>query len=231
MKTCKYCGITKDVECFRKNRNKCKDCEKEYKKEYNKLYREKHLEELKQYQKRYREENKEVLKQKQKDYYKKYYEKHKEEVLHKNKIWIDNNKNKRQLKIKEWETRNHDKILKRKLERRKQRLREDTVYKLKMQTRDVIKKSFRGVLKGKRGRTTELLGCDLDFFVNYLLDTYKNNYGIEWDKIEKVHIDHIIPLATAKTEEDVIKLCHYTNLQLLKAKDNLCKHDKLDWRL
>ena len=30
------------------------------------------------------------------------------------------------------------------------------------------------------------------------------------------HIDHIIPLSTAKTEE-AIKLCHYTNLQPLWA--------------
>jgi hypothetical protein len=33
----------------------------------------------------------------------------------------------------------------------------------------------------------------------------QRNYG--WD------IDHIIPLATAKTIEDVIKLNHYTNLR------------------
>ena len=44
-------------------------------------------------------------------------------------------------------------------------------------------------------------------------------------------IEDIIPLATAKTEEDVIKLCHYTNLQLLKGEDNLSKGDKLDWKL
>lgn len=50
-------------------------------------------------------------------------------------------------------------------------------------------------------------------------------------ELKKVHIDHIIPLATAKTEEDVIKLCHYTNLQLLKGEDNLSKGDKLDWKL
>ena len=65
----------------------------------------------------------------------------------------------------------------------------------------------------------------------FLLSTYKNNYGYEWDKKEPVHIDHIIPLATAKTKEEVIKLNHYTNLQLLKAKDNWQKRDKLDWKI
>ena len=38
------------------------------------------------------------------------------------------------------------------------------------------------------------------------------NYG--WD------IDHIIPLSTAKTKEDLIKLNHYTNLQPLCSKIN-----------
>jgi len=55
--------------------------------------------------------------------------------------------------------------------------------------------------------------------------------GIEWNGIEKVQIDHIKPLKYAKTEEEVIKLCHYTNLQLLKEKDNLEKSFKLDWEL
>ena len=32
-------------------------------------------------------------------------------------------------------------------------------------------------------------------------------------------------------EKEVIKLCLYTNLQLLKAEDNIQKSDKLDWKL
>ena len=46
-----------------------------------------------------------------------------------------------------------------------------------------------------------------------------------------MHIDHIIPLCTVNTKEEIIKLCHYSNLQLLKAKDNLEKKDKLEWEL
>ena len=38
------------------------------------------------------------------------------------------------------------------------------------------------------------------------------NYG--WD------IDHIIPLSSAETEEDIIRLNHYSNLQPLCSKIN-----------
>ena len=77
--------------------------------------------------------------------------------------------------------------------------------------------------------TEEIIGMDIDEFVSYLLQTYKDFYGYEWDRKEKVHIDHIIPICTAKSEEDVIRLCHYTNLRLLNAFDNLSKSDKIDW--
>jgi len=50
--------------------------------------------------------------------------------------------------------------------------------------------------------------------------TFKN-HG-EW------HIDHIKPLFLAKTEEDVIKLSHYTNLQPLWATENRKKRSKYE---
>jgi 5-methylcytosine-specific restriction endonuclease McrA len=46
---------------------------------------------------------------------------------------------------------------------------------------------------------------------------------------QPVHIDHIIPLSSAKTEDKVKKLCHYSNLQLLKPKDNLEKQVNSDY--
>jgi hypothetical protein len=76
-------------------------------------------------------------------------------------------------------------------------------------------------LKKNNRRTTEILGCTIEEFKTYLelkFEDWMNwnnkglyngtpNYG--WD------IDHIIQLATERTEEGIIKLNHYTNLQPL----------------
>lgn len=72
-------------------------------------------------------------------------------------------------------------------------------------------------------------------FIKYLEDEiklYKNDIQ-NFSKDYNVYFSLIndLRVSKAKTEEEVIKLCHYTNLQLLKAKDNMKKHTKLDWRL
>jgi hypothetical protein len=53
--------------------------------------------------------------------------------------------------------------------------------------------------------------------------------GMSWDNHGKYgwHIDHIIPLSSCKNEEDMVKLCYYTNLQPLWWKDNLVKGNKI----
>lgn len=105
------------------------------------------------------------------------------------------------------------------------------LYSFEIRTRHLILKAFKRKGYKKTSRTQEILGCDYETFIKHLLQTFKNNYGYEWDRIEKVHIDHIIPLATAKTEEEVLKLNNYKNLQLLKELDNLHKSNKLYWSI
>jgi len=61
----------------------------------------------------------------------------------------------------------------------------------------------------------------------YLEDKFSE--GMTWDNkgFYGWHIDHIIPLSSAKNEEDIIRLSHYTNLQPLWGKDNMKKGNKV----
>ena len=44
-----------------------------------------------------------------------------------------------------------------------------------------------------------------------------------WENHGDWHYDHIIPLASANTVEELEKLCHYKNIQPLWAKENIAK--------
>ena len=50
---------------------------------------------------------------------------------------------------------------------------------------------------------------------------------MSWENRNEWHVDHIIPLCSAKTQEELYNLCHYTNLQPLWVKDNLTKGSKI----
>ena len=55
--------------------------------------------------------------------------------------------------------------------------------------------------------------------------------GMSWDKQKQgeIHIDHIIPFASFDLEdrEQLLAVCHYTNLQPMWAEDNIAKSDKM----
>lgn len=146
------------------------------------------------------------------EYRKQYRKEHKELYRESDKKHYEKNKEKINLKHKEYA---------------KYRRENDSCFKLKDNVRKLIRNSFNRKNEIKNQKTQNILGCNIEFFIKYLLNTYKDRYGMEWDGKEKVHIDHIIPLAIADTEEEIFELCNYKNLQLLKAKDNLQKSCKI----
>lgn len=227
-------------EINKKNHEKNYDKYKEKILEYQEKYRKEHQNKIKKYKKEYYKKNKDKIMQTNKDYR----DKNQDKIKIARRIWFENNKEKKRSNDREYYNKQKDNEefkIKRKKERKKyqqrknelekQKYNNDIVYKFRKLISVAIRGAF--IKKGeiKNLHTMEILGCEYDFFIKYLLDTYKNNYGEEYNNNIKVHIDHIIPISTAKTKEDVIKLNHYTNLQLLKAEDNLHKGAKLDWRI
>lgn len=102
----------------------------------------------------------------------------------------------------------------------KNRIKNDTLFKLLTRFRSRTYNIFKNK-KFIKQKTKELLGEDLKFIKQFIENKFIDD--MSWDNYGKWHIDHIIPLSSAKTKKELIKLCHYTNLQPLWARDNLIK--------
>ena len=215
MKTCTKCKIEKEVTEFNKQRKTkdgltyaCKPCRKEYNetnKERIKEYRKEHYKNNKEKVKQYSKTNKEYFKEyreNNKEYFKEYREKNKERA----KEYKKNNK-------------------KRRNELRRERRKVDPLFKMTGNLRTRTSLAFKNKGYSKNTKTQEMLGVDWEVCKAHIERQFTK--GMKWSNQGEWHIDHIIPLASAKTEEGLKKLCHYSNLQPLWAEDNLIKSDKI----
>lgn len=100
---------------------------------------------------------------------------------------------------------------------------------MKLNISKLILESIRRHGWGKESKTFELLGCDWKIFKSHIENQFVD--GMNWFNHgrgkDKWHYDHIIPISLAKTEDDIIRLNHYTNFQPLWEEDNLRKSDKI----
>lgn len=109
--------------------------------------------------------------------------------------------------------------------RLKNRRRDDPLYKTERLIRASIAGAFRRKGFTKRSRVTTILGCNwMELQAHFERQFLK---GMSWDNRDKWHIDHIVPVATAKNEDDLIALNHFTNLRPLWATDNHIKSAKI----
>tara|TARA_R110000868_G_scaffold401414_1_gene676862 strand:- start:305 stop:1021 length:717 start_codon:yes stop_codon:yes gene_type:complete len=150
--------------------------------------------------------------------HKKYYLLHRDSIMERVKQYsIDNsesikqkNKERFQLNKEKWNQYGKD------------RAKVDPVYRMKVQMRKLLIKALNGQSKSKT--TEEIIGCTYIELKNHIESQFESwmtwsnkglyngdfNYG--WD------VDHIIPLASAKSPEEILYLNHYTNLR------PLCSH-------
>jgi hypothetical protein len=97
----------------------------------------------------------------------------------------------------------------------------DPVKKLKRHLQAVMGQIFKNKGIKKDTKTEKILGCSFSLFKSYIETRFQE--GMSWQNRSSWHLDHIIPLATAKTKKELIKLNHFSNLRPLWAKDNLSK--------
>lgn len=254
-KKCTKCNTKRGIEFFYKNKLTkdglqfhCKLCNKDYNKN-NKEKISKKASEKYQINKEFKllknKEWRERNKEKRHDYMKSYLEKNKENIKKSRKKHYENNKERLKKDKEKYYEKNKDNILIRQKERynkiksnsefkkkrndyEKKKLDSDKKFRFVKSLRSNIRNCFKrgGNNFKKTTKTESILGCKINDFILYIESKFAN--GMTFDNYGKWHIDHIIPISTAITEEEVVKLNHYTNLQPLWANDNLKKSNKLN---
>jgi len=110
--------------------------------------------------------------------------------------------------------------------RQKDRYENDPVYLLKNKIYGRVRRALTDQGFFKKSKTNEILGCSWEEFRTHIENKFID--GMSWKNKKLWHIDHIVPMSRGKTEEEIIKLNHYTNLQPLWATDNLIKSDSYE---
>lgn len=224
-KICSKCKIKKPLKEFVNNKSNpdgksyyCKICNQKI----QKIYKNKNQDKIKKQTKKYYENNKEK-EQSRRNLYR---ENNKEQIKEKNKLYRETNKERIKEKKKLYRANNKDKI---KITRDcyiKIKKETDILFVLKYKIRRTISNIITKNGYTKKSKATDILGCSFIEFKQHLESKFEpwmnwDNHGLYngelnygWD------MDHIIPMSSAKTEEDVIRLNHYTNFQPLCSYTN-----------
>lgn len=183
-------------------------------KEYKQLYYLANKETIKERARLYKEQNKEHCKE-----YEIEYRKNNPDKL---KDWRKDNID----HVKQYKKDYKQKNKTHRNEQLRQRKLVDPLFKLSCDIRRTIADSFKQSFYTKNSKTYQILGCSLEEFKQHLESKFE--HWMTWDNRAKYNgtlnhgwdIDHIIPLDSAESIEDIIRLNHYTNLQPLCSYTN-----------
>lgn len=205
MKQCYSCKITKPLSEYHNDKSKkdgkvgsCKPCKASYIANYYKNNSEK----MKSTSIKHYYKNREEIRERMREYYLENIEEYRER--RKKQYWANREEN-----------------IAKSSKYHLERLKDDGIYRLKVRCRKRIWAAFKESGYTKRSRTFDIIGCSQDELVEHLESKFTK--GMSWGNYGEWHVDHIIPFAAATTEEEVIALCHYSNLQPLWGDDNIRK--------
>lgn len=185
------------------------------KKEISKRYYNKHKQKIAKKASEKYSLNKEEYLMKQQEYKLK----NKDKIKESTKNYRISNKEKRKEQQKRYR-KSHKKLIQEKLNKRRL---EDINYRITTNLRSRLSKAIK--LNYKRGSAVKDLGCSVEKFKLWIEMQWQE--GMNWDNWTKDgwHLDHIIPLCKFNLEnrEELLKACHYTNIQPMWAEENLTK--------
>jgi hypothetical protein len=218
-KTCKDCRIEKSTDDFFKSKsnkdgyyNDCKVCYEEKRKTYSKNYFMSDV--TKERRKTYSKNHimSDVTKEKRNNRrFKKYYEN------------IELSREINRIARKKQRDKNRSEVNRKRRIYYMYKMKTDPLFKIKKNIRNRIWKYTKSI--GKSKKTFDIVGITAENLKTYLENQFISN--MTWENYGVWHIDHRIPLDSAKTEDEIYKLCHYTNLQPMWGIDNVKKGSKI----
>lgn len=230
MKKCIKCQIDKEDSCFYIGRNVCKLCISDYRKswvknnqdkmnEHSKNWRKNNIKKSKSFQKKWYENNKDTIKIQKK----KYKELNGDKLKEVWKKYRDNNKEKLSINRKEYTKKNREKLNLYMVNMRN----DNPILKLSHNLRSRIRQFLKTKNLTKHNKTFIIIGCTPQELKEHIEKQFVDDMSWENYGYYGWYVDHKIPLDFGKTEEEILKLCHYTNLQPMWCNDNLSKNNKV----
>jgi len=123
---------------------------------------------------------------------------------------------------REWALNNKEHIR----EYKRNKYNTDTEYRITHACRELVKRMFRSTGVKKCYKTQEILGYTPGELKEHMEKQFKSN--MTWDNYGEWHIDHIVPISSAKTLQEGIELSRLENLQPLWARENILKGNNLE---
>lgn len=226
-KICPKCKIEKEFSLFGKDKNQkdgltrmcklCKNTTNGRTKEQNKTRYQNNIEKERARSKARRSDRL--------AYNKIYYEKTKDQFLTRQKEYHEANKERINSRRRAENLTTEELELKNK--KVKAYIYSDPVLKFKYRLRCRISHIFKAKGMKKDAKAIEYVGCTVDFLKGYIEAQFQEGMTWENNTMFGWHLDHIIPLSSAKTVEEVKALCHYSNLQPLWHYENKRKSNTM----
>jgi len=141
-----------------------------------------------------------------------YYRRNRESIIKKSAEYVENNLSAVRARQRKWYA-----------ERRKR----DPVFAMALNCRSLVQHAFKSKGLTKDSKTMHLLGCSWSELAVHFEKQFTK--GMTWENKGEWHIDHITPISSAKTKQDIISLSHHTNLRPIWAHENISKSDRMEF--
>ncbi|MGY2429615.1 hypothetical protein [Pseudomonas tolaasii] len=227
---CKVCTAAKNADSYARHRSSRTAAVK--------VYREANPEKVAILKRKHYEKNKDLYKARsavkhalfpeiREEYSKTRYWDNREEMLLQSKNSYAANADRRRKYALEYVKNNRERFNAYQRDYRKRKAAENPLYALEVLCRSRILGAMRSGGFKKNTKTSALIGCAYTELLKHLEALFQP--GMTWANRGKDgwHIDHKIPVSSAKTLEELTPLFHYSNLQPLWAKDNYAKGAKM----